>query len=182
MEIKWLSYVPLYVALCEERSIAGAAKRLNCSNAHISRQLKQLEDILSVQLIQRTTRQFNLTYDGLRFYQQVKQLLESAEQINEQVMANEIVSGKLRIAASASFGAALLSQTLIDFRLQHPQVSVEVIFTETPLDLIEAGFDIAFYFTDTPPEGYVGHQLRALHCKPIAHRSYLADKPNVSTP
>ncbi|HHF3021786.1 TPA: LysR family transcriptional regulator, partial [Vibrio diabolicus] len=27
MEIKWLSYVPLYVALCEERSIAGAAKR-----------------------------------------------------------------------------------------------------------------------------------------------------------
>lgn len=97
-------------------------------------------------------------------------------------MANEIVSGKLRIAASASFGAALLSQTLIEFRLQHPQVSVEVIFTETPLDLIEAGFDIAFYFTDTPPEGYVGHQLRTLHCKPIAHRSYLADKPNVSTP
>ncbi|ENK3109925.1 helix-turn-helix domain-containing protein, partial [Vibrio cholerae] len=47
MEIKWLSYVPLYVALCEERSIAGAAKRLNCSNAHVSRQLKQLEDILS---------------------------------------------------------------------------------------------------------------------------------------
>lgn len=182
MEIKWLSYVPLYVALCEERSIAGAAKRLNCSNAHVSRQLKQLEDILSVQLIQRTTRQFNLTYDGLRFYQQVKQLLEGAEQINQQVMANEIVSGKLRIAASASFGAALLSQTLIEFRLQHPQVSVEVIFTEAPLDLIEAGFDIAFYFTDTPPEGYVGHQLRTLHCKPIAHRSYLADKPNVSTP
>ncbi|MCV5926247.1 LysR family transcriptional regulator, partial [Escherichia coli] len=59
-----------------------AAKRLNCSNAHVSRQLKQLEEILSVQLIQRTTRQFNLTYDGLRFYQQVKQLLEGAEQIN----------------------------------------------------------------------------------------------------
>ena len=83
---------------------------------------------------------------------------------------------------TASFGAALLSQTLIEFRLQHPQVSVEVIFTEPPLDLIEAGFDIAFYFTDNPPEGYVGHQLRTLHCKPIAHRSYLADKPNVSTP
>ncbi|MCQ8200306.1 LysR family transcriptional regulator, partial [Vibrio parahaemolyticus] len=100
----------------------------------VSRQQKQLEDILSVQLIQRTTRQFNLTYAGLRCYQQVKQLLEGAEQINEQVMANEIVSGKLRLAASASFGAALLSQTLIEFRLQHPQVSVEVIFTEAPLD------------------------------------------------
>ncbi|GAM68015.1 transcriptional regulator [Vibrio sp. JCM 19236] len=63
---------PLYIALCEEKSIAKAANKLSCSNAHASRQLKQLEDILKVQLIQRTTRQFNLTYDGLAFYQKVK--------------------------------------------------------------------------------------------------------------
>lgn len=152
MEIKWLSYVPMYIALCEEKSIAGAAKKLRCSNAHASRQLRQLEEILSVQLIQRTTRQFNLTYDGLRFYQQVKGLMDGAEEINEQVMESDRVAGHLRIAASASFGAALLNRALIEFRQLYPEVTFEVIFSETPLDLIESGFDVAFFFTNNPPE------------------------------
>lgn len=33
---------------------------------------------MSVQLIQRTTRQFNLTFDGMAFYKQVKSLFENA--------------------------------------------------------------------------------------------------------
>ncbi|WP_104039985.1 LysR family transcriptional regulator [Vibrio hyugaensis] len=182
MEIKWLSYVPLYIALCEEKSIAGAAKKLRCSNAHASRQLRQLEEILSVQLIQRTTRQFNLTYDGQRFYQQVKSLMKGAEQINEQVMETDQVAGHLRIAASASFGAALLNRSLIEFRKMYPEVTFEVIFIEMPSDLIESGFDVAFFFTNNPPEGYIGHHLRSLHCKPFAHEDYLANKPNIVTP
>ncbi|MGR5156862.1 LysR family transcriptional regulator [Vibrio owensii] len=182
MEIKWLSYVPMYIALCEEKSIAGAAKKLRCSNAHASRQLRQLEEILSVQLIQRTTRQFNLTYDGLRFYQQVKGLMDGAEQINEQVMESDRVAGHLRIAASASFGAALLNRALIEFRQLYPEVTFEVIFSETPLDLIESGFDVAFFFTNNPPEGYIGHHLRSLHCKPFAHKAYLSNKPRIATP
>ncbi|BBL91498.1 LysR family transcriptional regulator [Vibrio rotiferianus] len=182
MEINWLSYVPIYIALCEEKSIAGAAKKLRCSNAHVSRQLRQLEAILSVQLIQRTTRQFNLTSDGQRFYHQVKGLMENVEQINEQVKESDKVAGHLRIAASASFGAELLNPSLIAFRQRFPDVTFEVIFTETPLDLIESGFDLAFFFTDSPPEGYVGHHLRSLHCKPFASKAYLATKPSPSTP
>lgn len=173
MEIKWLHYVPIYVALCEEKSIAGAAQRLGCSNAHVSRQLRQLEDMVSVQLIHRTTRQFNLTYDGIKFYQQVKQLLESAESINDTLCSAERVAGKLRIAASASFGSIQLTEHLAVFSRSYPELDIEVIYTETPLDLIESGFDVAFFLTDSPPEGYVGHYLRSLYCRPFAHQSYV---------
>ncbi|PSV48172.1 LysR family transcriptional regulator [Photobacterium indicum] len=182
MEIKWLHYIPIYIALCEEKSIAGAAKKLNCSNAHVSRQLRQLEDILSVQLIQRTTRQFNLTYDGVEFYKQVKYLLESAEAINEKLCSTENVAGKLRVAASASFGAMLLTEPLAEFYRTYPEIEIEVIFTESPLDLIESGFDVAFYLTDSPPEGYVGHYLRSLHCKPFAHKSYIKEQGEIAHP
>ncbi|MCG7497304.1 LysR substrate-binding domain-containing protein [Vibrio sp. Of7-15] len=173
MEIKWLHYVPIYVALCEEKSIAGAAQRLGCSNAHVSRQLRQLEELVSVQLIQRTTRQFNLTYDGVEFYKQVKQLLESAESINDTLRSKEKVAGKLRIAASASFGSLLLTEHLAEFSQAYPELDIEMIYTETPLDLIESGFDVAFFLTDSPPEGYVGYYLRSLHCRPFAHQSYV---------
>lgn len=182
MEIKWLHYVPTYIAICEEKSIAGAASRLNCSNAHVSRQLRQLEDILSVQLIQRTTRQFNLTYDGIEFYKQVKHLLENAEVINEKLCSTENLAGKLRVAASASFGGILLTEPLADFSRAYPKINIEVIFTETPLDLIESGFDVAFYLTDSPPEGYVGHYLRSLHCKPFAHETYIREHGKITHP
>ncbi|ELR66453.1 Transcriptional regulator [Photobacterium marinum] len=182
MEIKWLTYIPIYIALCEEKSIAGAARRLNCSNAHVSRQLKQLEDILSVQLIQRTTRQFNLTYDGVEFYKQVKYLFESAEVINEKLCSTEKVVGKLRVAASASFGAILLTEPLAQFYQAYPRLEIEIIFTESPLDLMESGFDVAFFMTDSPPEGYVGHYLRSLHCKPFAHESYIKSHGEIEHP
>ncbi len=182
MEIKWLNYIPTYIALCEEKSIAGAAQRLNCSNAHVSRQLRQLEDILSIQLIQRTTRRFNLTYDGIEFYRQVKSLLEDAEIINEKLCSAENVTGKLRIAASASFGSLLLSELLAKFCKLYPELEIEVIYTENPVDLIESGFDVAFYFTDSPPQGYVGHYLRALHCKPFAHKSYIKEQGKIAHP
>lgn len=172
MEIKWLCYVPIYVALCEEQSIAGAAKRLGVSNAHASRQLKQLEELLAVQLIQRTTRQFNLTQDGMAFYQQAKSLLEHAQTIDETLTQSHQVAGKLRVAASASFGALLLSEPFAEFVKLYPEITLEVIFTERPLDLIESGFDVAFFLTDSPPEGYVGHYLRSLNCRPFIHQGY----------
>lgn len=78
--------------------------------------------------------------------------MEGAEQINEQVMESDRIAGHLRIAASASFGAALLNRALIEFRQSYPEVTFEVIFSETPLDLIESGFDVAFFFTNNPPE------------------------------
>ncbi len=67
----------------------------------------------------------------------------------------------------ASFGSMLLSEHLADFNLSHPNIELEVAFTETPLDLIEQGFDVAIYFTETPPEGYVGHYIRHLQCQPF---------------
>ncbi|MGF1787869.1 LysR family transcriptional regulator [Photobacterium swingsii] len=182
MEIKWLPYIPTYIALCEEKSIAGAANRLGCSNAHASRQLRQLEDILSVQLIQRTTRQFNLTHDGINFYKQVKSLFEKAENINESLCDTDQIAGKLRVAASASFGSLILTEPLAELSRHYPELDIEVIFTEKPLDLIESGFDVAFYLTETPPEGYVGHFLRARYCKPFAHKRYIEEHGGISHP
>ncbi|MGF1692682.1 LysR family transcriptional regulator [Photobacterium kagoshimensis] len=182
MEIKWLPYIPTYIALCEEKSIAGAANRLGCSNAHASRQLRQLEEILSVQLIQRTTRQFNLTQDGLSFYKQVKALFEKAENINDSLIDADQIAGKLRVAASASFGSLILTEPLAKLSRRYPKLNIEVIFTEKPLDLIESGFDVAFYLTETPPEGYVGHFLRARYCKPFAHKDYIEEHGLITHP
>ncbi|AQS36057.1 transcriptional regulator [Shewanella psychrophila] len=173
MEINWLGYLPLYIQLCEERSIAATAKRLDCSTAHVSRQLVKLETLLNKQLIHRTTRQFVVTADGQEFYRNAKALMEHAEEIDSKIFDSEATRGKVKISASASFGASRLSAILTEFSKQHPQIELEISFTEQPIDLIEAGFDLAVYLTDTPADGYVGHKLKSIICAAYAHENYI---------
>ncbi|MPY23842.1 LysR family transcriptional regulator [Shewanella psychropiezotolerans] len=182
MEINWLSYLPLYIHLCEERSIAATAKRLDCSTAHVSRQLVKLETRVNKQLIHRTTRQFVVTADGQEFYRNAKALMDHAEEIESKICDSESTRGKIKISASASFGASRLSAIVAEFSKQHPQIELEILFTEQPIDLIEAGVDLAVYLTDTPAEGYVGHKLKPIVCAPYAHENYIKAHGNIHHP
>ena len=182
MEINWLSYLPLYIQLCEERSIAATAKRLDCSTAHVSRQLVKLETLVNKQLIHRTTRQFVVTADGQEFYRNAKALMEHAEEIEGKLFDTEATSGKIKITASASFGASRLSAILAEFSREYPQIELEISFTEQTIDLIEAGFDLAVYLTDTPADGYVGHKLKPTVCVPYAHVDYIQTHGNIHHP
>ena len=53
-----------FVCVVETESFTAAAKRLEVSVAHISRQVNQLEDRLGAKLLYRTTRKLRLTEVG----------------------------------------------------------------------------------------------------------------------
>ncbi|MBW8186326.1 LysR family transcriptional regulator [Shewanella nanhaiensis] len=182
MEIIWLSYLPLYIQLCEEKSISATAQRLGCSNAHVSRQLVKLENLLNKQLIHRTTRQFVVTQDGLEFYHQAKALMEHAEAIENKLFNNNVASGRVKISASSSFGAGRLSSLLAEFNTLYPRIEIELLFTEQMSDLVQESFDIAVYLTDTPPEGLVGHKMKAVTCAPYALDTYIEQHGIINHP
>lgn len=182
METNWLNYLPLYIQLCEERSIAATAKRLGCSNAHVSRQLVKIESLLNKQLIHRTTRKFVITADGQAFYRNAKALMEHADEVESRVFDSEFIAGKIRVSASASFGATRLSALLAQFSQQYPEIELELAFTEQPVDLIEQSFDLAVYLTDTPDDAYVGHKLKPVTCVPYAHKQYIEQHGEITHP
>ncbi|QFU22840.1 LysR family transcriptional regulator [Shewanella eurypsychrophilus] len=182
METNWLNYLPLYIQLCEERSIAATAKRLGCSNAHVSRQLVKLELLLNKQLIHRTTRKFVITADGQAFYRNAKALMEHADEVESRVFDSETITGKIRVSASASYGATRLSALMAKFSNQYPEIELELSFTEQPVDLIEQSYDLAVYLTDTPDDAYVGHRLKPVNCVPYAHKHYIEKHGEITHP
>ena len=56
--------VEIFVAVVEERSITGAARRLGASLSSVSQQLSNLEEYLDARLIERSTRNFILNVSG----------------------------------------------------------------------------------------------------------------------
>ena len=58
----------IFCCIVETKGFSAAAERLDMSHSTVSRQLKQLEAAMGVQLLNRTTRRFALTAAGERYH------------------------------------------------------------------------------------------------------------------
>lgn len=133
-----------FVAVVESGSFNNAAIQLDTSSAAISRRVSALETALSVKLINRTTRQLDLTPSGQQFYQDVLGILGALEQAEERLnCAQETYSGIIRLGAPVSFGTQKLAPLLPAFLKTYPQITVTLQLEDRVSDLLNEGIDLS---------------------------------------
>lgn len=133
-----------FINVVETESFTAAAKRLNVSVAHVSRQVNQLEDRLGSKLIHRTTRKLRLTEVGEVYYQHARKVLDELQDAERAVMEIEgKPTGKLRITAPVYYGEYFIAPLVNDFLLLYPQLDLELKLTNDTVDLVQDGYDLA---------------------------------------
>jgi len=133
-----------FAAVVEVGSFKGAAELLQASTAAISRRVSGLEASMGVKLLNRTTRQIDLTEAGRVFYQDVTEIFASLDQALEKVqLGTETIKGSLRIAAPLSFGMSILSPALPLFMQRYPEIDVQLQLSDGITDLVADGIDVA---------------------------------------
>lgn len=133
-----------FVAVVEVGSFKGAAEFLQVSTAAISRRISGLESTMGVKLLNRTTRQIDLTEAGRQFYQDVTEIFVSLDQAWEKVqLGTATIKGTLRIAAPLSFGMSKLSPALPNFMRRYPEIEVQLQLSDGMTDLVADGIDVA---------------------------------------
>jgi DNA-binding transcriptional LysR family regulator len=106
--------------------------------------INKLEDSLGVRLCNRTTRKVSLTEEGIAFLPHAEDVLASIEAAKGAVgVGNASPSGTLRVAAPASFGRMHMIPAIHSFLDQHPNLSLDLRLSDTMIDMVEGGFDIA---------------------------------------
>ena len=139
-----LEHLKLFVRLAAVNSISQAGEDLGLSPAVASSHLRKLEDSLGVRLLHRTTRHVALSEEGRAFLPHAEEVLASAEAARAAVGAGTTTpTGTLRITASASFGRMHLIPGLAGFLARYPDLELDLRLTDTIVDLVEGGFDIA---------------------------------------
>ena len=139
-----LEHLNLFVRIAALQNISQAGADLGLSAAVASAQLQKLESTLGVRLLHRSTRNVTLSEEGEAFLPHAREVLASAEAARAAVGAGTSApTGTLRMTASASFGRQHLIPAIASFMAKYEQVEVDLRLSDTIVDLVEGGFDLA---------------------------------------
>jgi DNA-binding transcriptional LysR family regulator len=147
MEIRHLLH---FVALAEEGQFTAAARRMNIVQSGLSVTIKELEEELGVQLVNRTTRTVSLTDAGELFLEHARSSLLMLNNGVEAVRSRDgVVRGRLHLGILQSLGPYVdLPLLLKTFRSRYPQVefSVRSLSTDKIPALVRSGYvDLSFH-------------------------------------
>src|SRR5882762_9234894 len=122
-----LKALGMFKAVVDKGGFARAAAELDVSCAVVSRTVQELELLLGVQLLQRTTRRITLTAVGQQVLTRAADLLDAYNELAalSSLSASE-PSGIVRLAAPASYARRYLGHALAAFMARHPKVRVDL--------------------------------------------------------
>jgi molybdate transport repressor ModE-like protein len=136
-------FMRLFVRIAETGSLSAAANSLGVSQPTASRQLKQLESMLGVQLVRRSTHDLGLTDAGKRFFEDARALLADWEaSIDSLRNAREELTGLIRVAVPVALGQTILATIAARFLVRHPGVTIDWRLIDQPGDLVAGGYDL----------------------------------------
>ncbi|MEM8813567.1 MAG: LysR family transcriptional regulator [Pseudomonadota bacterium] len=144
MKRNQLSDISVFVEVARASGFRAAADRLKLKAGSVSDAIQRFEDRLGVRLFERSTRSVVLTPIGERLYHRslpaIRDLEAAVQELNE---FRDTISGTLRLSAPYSAGQFFLDDLVARFAARHPDISVELIYNDRKIDLIESRIDAA---------------------------------------
>lgn len=138
------SLIQSFLAVAETGSLSAAARRLGASQPTLGRQIRQVETQLGVSLFQRQPRGLKLTPTGVALLEPAKAMQAAMGQIALTAAGQEEnIKGTVRITASVFVAQHFLPLIIAHIRQLEPQISIELVASDTSENLLFREADIA---------------------------------------
>lgn len=170
-----LHLMTVFVAVAEEESFAGGARRLAMSPPAVTRAVAALEEHLGVKMLNRTTRFVRATEAGQRYLEDARRVIAAADEADDAATGNNALPrGHIAVTAPVLFGRMHVMPGIVDYLQRYPDTDVSALFLDRNVNLLEEGVDVGIRIGDLPDSSFkalrVG-QVRRILC---AAPSYLA--------
>lgn len=165
-----------FVHVVEKRGFAAAGRALDVPKSRLSRHIRQLEERLGARLIQRTSRQFEITDAGEAFYRHARAALDEVEAAEAAVLRRtNTLSGTVRLSCSVGVAQFAIRKAISAFLRENPQVKIIQQVTNRTVDLVESGVDLAIrgHTGDLPDSSLIQSRLAQVDWHLFAGQSYL---------
>jgi len=165
----------IFIRVVDTGSLTAAATECDLSPTMVGNHLQALEDRLGTRLINRTTRRQNLTEFGKAYYERCIEILGLVGDADALALETQTSpKGRLRVTASVTFGTERLVPALADYTVRYPKVDLDVVITDTVVDLAEDGFEAAIRLGNLQSSDLIARPLAPYRLMICAAPSYLA--------
>lgn len=165
----------VFVRVVEKGSFSAAAKERGIGQPAVSKQISFLEDKLGTELIHRTSRTITLTDAGRDFYESAIRILDDFESTTSRIGRGQTSPrGIIRVTAPPTFARLHMVSKLPGFFSAYPDIAIEMAASESPMTLIEDGFDLAIHSGELPDSTLVARRFAQTMIILVATPQYLA--------
>ena len=139
-----LAAMQVFVRVVEAGSLSAAGRVLGLAPSSVSRRIGELEAMLGVGLLRRTTRKLSLTEAGETYFERSREILRAVDEASLAVTEKRAgPSGILRITVAASIARRHVAPAIAAFHARYPAVQVAMSVTDRIVDIVGEGFDVA---------------------------------------
>lgn len=117
----------IFVEVAKERNITKASEKLNVSQPAITKQIKNLEEQLSMKLLERKSKGVELTLEGKKLYEKIRNPIEELNTIDRQVCKEKVIN----IGTHNHIGSCIFGKALNKYYLKYPNVNLNLVCEET---------------------------------------------------
>jgi len=182
LEVNRSGEMEVFVRVIELGGFSAAARACGMTPSAVSKLVARLEQRLGARLVNRSTRQLQLTPEGCAFYERGVRILADLNEAERCANANATPRGRLRINANVPFGHHFLLPLAPEFLARHPDVTLDIVLRDEVIDILEQRTDIAVRAGPLKSSNLMARKLGATHMVIVGAPGYLARHGMPTTP
>ncbi len=173
--LKW-DDLQIVLAVAQHRSLSGAARQIGVNHATILRRIEAMENNIGAQLFDRPPGGYRLRAEAQEVLSSLQSIAETIDRVERSLTATRLeTGGSFRLTTTDSIANLLLPRHLEAFRRAKPDVHVELIVSNMPLDMTRPEAEITLRPARAIPKGMQGQRAASMSFGVFSSRAYLAD-------
>ncbi len=178
-----LRAMAIFAETAKKGSFRLAAKTLGLSPSVVSYHISRLEKSLETPLLYRTTRNLSLTHEGQMLYLKTNEMLSTARSGLAEISASKKhLHGKLSITLPTALTRHPISQGIASFASKHPELTLQLEYTDQRQHIVEQGIDLAIRAGELPDSSLKSRRIGFLQRKLVCASTLYATLATPDTP
>jgi len=161
------------------RSITIAAEKLNLTKAAISKRVEKIEGSLGYPLFVRTTRKITPTLEAEKMITIVEEIFAKIHQLENNFDKSSQTQGKIRVSCAAAMATSFLGELLFQYQQKNPLIEIELISTDSVMDLTEHNIDLTIRVDPSSLSDLVGKKIGSQNLVAVATPRYLKNRSQI---
>lgn len=180
-DLDW-TLIRAVLAVADSGSLSAAARDLGQSQPTLGRQIKAAEAMLGQPLFDRHARGFSPTEFGQGLLPAMRQMQDGARALSLAAAGQDIDDvGTVRLTASEFVSAFTLPEILVRLRRRHPQITIDLVPSDTTENLLFHEADLALRMYRPTQLDMITRHLGDLEIGLYASEDYLARRGTPTT-